>query len=254
MAERQFVSRGDPIRIKAGIWNDLQEMANWWHGQKSAASIGGEFGVGQGVLVKNDTGSAVAVHAVMGIGGVLVTPATRLSEFQQRWSLSGVAVSSSHNRGQVVVASEPIPSGKIGRGIAFGISPVQVAFGGTTRDYAIPAAASANLSGSTFGLPIVYKPAGTGTEWCLVSLGLWYPPAPAIEFTLSATLAQTDASKSATVTASLGFGAAHSGTVTVKNTLIASTSTYKYHGASGARGIALWESGTTFRIIDLDCP
>jgi hypothetical protein len=73
-------------------------------------------------------------------------------------------------------------------------------------------------------------------------------------FTLDAALATTDASKAATITHQYGPGSAHASTsITVYN-LAKAGSGYLFEGASGAAGLAYWDSGTSWRIIQMECP
>jgi hypothetical protein len=75
-------------------------------------------------------------------------------------------------------------------------------------------------------------------------------------FTLDAALAtDSGASAAALLTAQYGDGTAHStGAITVYNMLTAATSTYLFSGSSGAAGLAYWDSGTNWRIIQMECP
>lgn len=75
-----------------------------------------------------------------------------------------------------------------------------------------------------------------------------------VRFTLSAALTTSDATKSATITNQYGPGvAATTTTITVHN-LATSGGAYVFSGASGAAGLALWDSGTNYRIIQMECP
>lgn len=78
-----------------------------------------------------------------------------------------------------------------------------------------------------------------------------------VRFTLSAALATSDASKSATIASQYGFGCdgtTSSGGITVHNLLTATAATYVFSGASGAAGLAMWDSGQNYRIIQMECP
>ena len=78
---------------------------------------------------------------------------------------------------------------------------------------------------------------------------------PLCAFTLDAALATTEASKAATITAQYGPGMANATAITVHNQRVkAGASTYIFEGASGAYGLAEWDSGTNYRIINLECP
>jgi len=75
-------------------------------------------------------------------------------------------------------------------------------------------------------------------------------------FTLDAALAaDSGASAAALLTAQYGDGTAHStGAITVYNMLTSATSTYLFSGTSGKAGMAFYDSGTNWRIIQMECP
>ena len=80
---------------------------------------------------------------------------------------------------------------------------------------------------------------------------------PLVRFTLSAALATSDASKTATITNQFGFGCdgtTSSGAITVHNLLTASSGVYVFDGDSGDAGLAMWDSGTNYRILQMECP
>lgn len=78
---------------------------------------------------------------------------------------------------------------------------------------------------------------------------------PVCKFTLTAALATSDASKSATITDQLGPGRPHLETsITVQNFLTHSAGVYQYHGASGNKGKAYYNpSDKTWHIFDMEC-
>lgn len=74
-------------------------------------------------------------------------------------------------------------------------------------------------------------------------------------FTLGAALATTDASKSATITDQYGPGWDHSTTsITAYNLLTHTAGTYTFSGASGHAGYAFWDTGSNWRIDQMECP
>ena len=78
---------------------------------------------------------------------------------------------------------------------------------------------------------------------------------PLVRFSLDAALAKADASKSATIEFQVGPGTDHDAltTITVKNPADATNGNNTYAGAIGATGWAVWDTGTEFHIIDMDC-
>lgn len=88
------------------------------------------------------------------------------------------------------------------------------------------------------------------TNWWIV------PPKikPLVRFTLSATLATTDASKSATISNQYGPGVANSTSITVHNLLTHTAGLYVFEGDNGDAGLAFHDYGTNYRIIQMECP
>lgn len=76
-----------------------------------------------------------------------------------------------------------------------------------------------------------------------------------VRFELSASLAKTDASKSATIVGQYGRGGKHKTSITVYNPADATNSNYTYSGANGASGWAFYDPiEQKFWIFDMDCP
>lgn len=75
-------------------------------------------------------------------------------------------------------------------------------------------------------------------------------------FLLDAALTTSDASVAAKIAAQYGDGTAHStaGTITAWNLLTSGTSVYLFSGSSGAAGLAYWDAGTNWRILQMECP
>lgn len=78
---------------------------------------------------------------------------------------------------------------------------------------------------------------------------------PFIRFSLSAALATSDASKSATIAEQWGPGVANgAGSITVYNPAISTSSTYLFEGDSGDKGVATWRDGNNYTIYNMECP
>lgn len=75
-------------------------------------------------------------------------------------------------------------------------------------------------------------------------------------FILDASLATGDASGTAKITNQYGDGTAHStsGTITVGNMLTSATTAYLFSGSSGNAGLAYYSTGTTWQILQMQCP
>ena len=73
-------------------------------------------------------------------------------------------------------------------------------------------------------------------------------------FTLDEAMTTSDEHKEATITAQYGQGASHaSNDITVYN-LLASDSSYVFEGVEDAAGLAYWDSGTNWYIVQMECP
>ena len=77
-----------------------------------------------------------------------------------------------------------------------------------------------------------------------------------IRFELTETLSTGDASATADILTQYGPGAEHGITesITVLNYETSTGGVYRWEGVSGAVGLAAWNGGTEFVIIDLECP
>lgn len=81
-----------------------------------------------------------------------------------------------------------------------------------------------------------------------------FPPIkPLCRFTLGGTLGTGTASQSATISAQYGPGLANSTSITVHNLLTSTGGVYVFDNASGDAGLAIWDSGTNYRIIQMEC-
>lgn len=96
----------------------------------------------------------------------------------------------------------------------------------------------------------------TTKEIVLVDICRWEGYVEGITFTLAATLADTDASATATIHEQLGLGRPSpytgAGAITVMN-LHRDSGDYEYSGDSGHYGTATWMFGSTYRITSLQC-
>lgn len=76
-----------------------------------------------------------------------------------------------------------------------------------------------------------------------------------VRFALTEELTTSDASATADIVEQFGQGAdagVEEG-ITVLNYLTSASGVYRWEGASGAIGLALWHQGNEFVIVDLEC-
>lgn len=95
----------------------------------------------------------------------------------------------------------------------------------------------------------------TGIKAVFVTLKAQAPQKLLVRFTIDSALTTGDASVAATITNQYGPGPDGTETaITVHNLLTSVAATYVFSGASGAAGLAMWDSGTDYRIIQMECP
>lgn len=77
-----------------------------------------------------------------------------------------------------------------------------------------------------------------------------------VRFELTEALSTGDATADADILDQYGVGAEHGITegITVRNYETSAAGVYRWEGVSGAVGLAAWNGGTEFVIIDLECP
>ena len=77
-----------------------------------------------------------------------------------------------------------------------------------------------------------------------------------VRFTLDAALTTSDASQTATITDQYGPGVDNttaSGGITVHNMETSAAGTYMFEGNLNDAGLAMWDQGTDYRIIQIEC-
>jgi len=140
MGGRQFqkVRPGEPLRIPADAYNAFVDAARGHQGRQAdlAATPGRTVRRTDILPVRNSSGGNVDRFAILGIDSVLITPTDNLDEFKNRPALDGITPDIDVHAGRFVVTIEPIASGKIGRAVAAGVTPVQVNVTIATHDFA----------------------------------------------------------------------------------------------------------------------
>ncbi len=122
------------------------------------------------VLVKNDSGSDASALDVLGISQPIILPSSDEMTFITRVAIKAVALSS-YYEGKFVILSEPIASGKIGRGWISGICPAKINVIDTDHRYAdiVDGVLSSSESGVCRILWQIYE-IGAG-KWALLRFG-----------------------------------------------------------------------------------
>ncbi len=125
------------------------------------------------VWVYNGTGGALDYASVLDVADGLVYSVADNDEvlYNHGHCFSGTTPDSSTGS-KFVVLAEPCPIGEVVRAWLSGCCWVQVAVGNAAHTHASSTAADATklTSGTSGPAEIVYKPAGTGTLWCIVRI------------------------------------------------------------------------------------
>ena len=74
-----------------------------------------------------------------------------------------------------------------------------------------------------------------------------------VRFTLDSALATSDETKAATITKQIGPGFEGATAITVYNHLTDTAGVYEFSGPSGGAGLAVWDKGTDYYIIQMQC-
>lgn len=167
------VRPGDPVAISAATWNDVLDAAALAKdSRRTGAGIpdGLEPGI---VRVKNATDEDLDRFAALSVAhGIGVAPDKNVLAFQNEPAVLFGRVWSGD--GAWVVLQEPVPSGKIGRAMLFGVTPAQVDVVDDEHEFAEPVVdnvAGAIRSAASGTARILWKKGGTGLQWCLLHVG-----------------------------------------------------------------------------------
>jgi hypothetical protein len=173
----QRVQAGQKLAISARAYNAMLEAAESHQRNKQSGGAGAApGGYSAIVIVKNASGSDAARFDVLGISGVVFSPADAdaLQQFKNCIVLSGSLPSTaSHDGGRFVVCAEPIPNGAFGRAYAHGVCQVQINVTDAAHLFAeVKDGDHALLNSAESGaVSILWKESGTGTKWAIVRFG-----------------------------------------------------------------------------------
>lgn len=143
-------------------------------------------------------------------------------------------------------------------GTTFGTGTAKIIKAGASSVSAHTGGSGSNMELTVYNLNAVsisaswYFMATVSADGALWVTHLWGAQ-PLVRFTLSAALATTDASISATITDQYGPGIEAGTSITVHNLLTSTAGTYVFEGSVGAAGLAMWDQGTDYRIIQIEC-
>ncbi len=139
------------------------------------AVVAGELPEGV-VYIKNSSPADVGRFGVLGVSGIVFTPADNLAQFQRRPILTGTTPATANHSGKFVITLEPIAKDAVGRALIWGVIQVQVNMASTSDGFAdvkntdaTQLQSSGTASGG--GAQMMYVESGTGTKWAVVRLG-----------------------------------------------------------------------------------
>jgi len=173
------VKAGDPLEIRAPVWNAMLDAARGRQAQQhSTGRTPGPDFRGVPVLIKNNSGYDRSRYDILGVSGVVF--AATDDGFKQRIVLTGVTPAAGSHEGKFAVLAEPIGDGDIGPAIVDGVTICQVNITDASHEYAdIANGDAAKLVSAKSGpVQIIWIESGTGTKWAVVRIG---PKLPAPE-------------------------------------------------------------------------
>ena len=126
------------------------------------------------VLVRNDSDLTIEPYHVLAISGVLVEPGEGDHErtFHSRTPLTGVVATEGSSPMALVLATQPIKAGELGRCVLTGVTPARV-FVNNELDTTCDLAPDETVLTSTpmGGVPILWKEVGVGEKWAVIEMG-----------------------------------------------------------------------------------
>jgi hypothetical protein len=179
------VQSGDKLKIPASTYNAFIDAAQAVKDNNNFLSSTNKNSDSRKVLVQNNSGGNLDKFSILGIDSPYITPTENETDFQERITIVGVTPEdgsggsgSDDHRGRFIVLQEPIPNGKIGRGILAGETIVKINVIDEDHNYAeVTDSQSGYLTSTDSGSArILWKKSGTGQVWAYIRIGDSYPP------------------------------------------------------------------------------
>lgn len=168
------VRPGQALHIPATGYNAFVDAARAHKAQSQGGRGQAPPPRGSGIVpVKNSSGGDRDRFDVLGISDLVYDPTENLEEFKSNPAIDGVTPATTSHVGKFVILLEPIPDGRIGRGLLVGVTPVKVNFAAADDTHADVADGQEGYlaSGTSGAATILWKEDGTGEKWALVKLG-----------------------------------------------------------------------------------
>lgn len=164
------VSRNQPLRFRADRHNAWQDAAAA-HAAKKVGGPPGAAGQTNVILdITNNTGADIPINGVLEINGLQIEPTYNDGILQNHPILDGQTPSGSDV--PIAITLQPARDGDTVQAVVVGVVPCKVDVQDTDHQFAVPTnGENAKLeSATTGGVRILYKPAATGDQDCLVQL------------------------------------------------------------------------------------
>lgn len=249
----EFATPGQPFRPKAATWNQMVQAAEYYNRQKRL----GDPGAGLQAMihphlvkVQNITGGNVVAGEVLTMGDFLLTDVGRNEPWFEADTFATGDLA-------LCVLRQDLRDDEIGLAQVGGVCKAIVDITDTGHEYAKPKNADLRLESADYSpIRLLHAPNSTGDQDCIVYLDqLRF--CPHVRLALTADLATTDASKSATLVEQWGYGIPNttsSGAVTAYNMPTGGGGSYLFEGVTAAIALATHEYGTRYRITQMECP
>jgi len=171
------VRSGDPLRIPAATYNAFVDAAE---DLRQRQHLGGQqatpFNRQPGaVLARNRTKLDQPQFAALWLAGVALHPSTHLQRFRNTTPLfelntwASLPATQQHEQ-RFAILQEPVKSGKLGRALLAGVSPVQLTMTDPAHGYALPNPDDPQTMRSawTGACRILWREGGAGLQWAVV--------------------------------------------------------------------------------------
>jgi hypothetical protein len=165
------VISGQRLRIFASDYNAMLDAARMFRDRQHDISVPAfAAGAASIIPIRNDSGEDLPVFAVLDITGVIIEPADNEKEFLYRFTATGGTPSNEDNP-SLAITQEPIATGKIGRVMVYGVTPVKLVREDDDESPTAGACGStAHLQSAKLGAQVLWEEEHSGNEehWALI--------------------------------------------------------------------------------------
>lgn len=173
--EIKRVSQGQPLSIRSRDWNKIADTLRDWAakraGERGTGPLRQSYGRGVEILIKNSTGSDLAINRILAVGDPLVSAIDYPFELLDLPVFDGTTPASTDEY-WVAITQEPIASTEIGKAVLIGFAICTVNVTDVNHWFATTTAGdNTKLTSSYTGtIQIYWKDSGTGDKTALVLL------------------------------------------------------------------------------------